>query len=89
MDTISREPTTVAVMLVEEFMTPTNISQPMLAEGLGLSIERVRMICEGADRINAKEISLLAAFFDTNPEFWFNVQDNHERWVLRNKKSNV
>ena len=89
MDTISREPTTVAVMLVEEFMTPTNISQPMLAEGLGLSIERVRMICEGADRINAKEISLLAAFFDTNPEFWFNVQDNQERWVLRNKKSSV
>ncbi|HHX7317850.1 TPA: hypothetical protein ACVH5P_003887, partial [Yersinia enterocolitica] len=40
-------------------------------------------------QINAKEISLLAAFFDTNPEFWFNVQDNHERWVLRNKKSNV
>lgn len=37
-------------------------------------------------QINAKEISLLAAFFDTNPEFWFNVQDNHERWVLRNKK---
>ncbi|HGK4581799.1 TPA: hypothetical protein ACJ2UK_004055 [Yersinia enterocolitica] len=32
------------------------------------------------------EISLLAAFFDTNPEFWFSVQDNHERWVLRNKK---
>ncbi|WP_145932092.1 helix-turn-helix transcriptional regulator [Yersinia bercovieri] len=89
MDTISREPTTVAVMLVEEFMNPTNISQPMLAEGLGLSIERVRAICEGTDRINAKEISLLAAFFDTNPEFWFNVQDNHERWVLRNKKSNV
>ncbi|EKN3468279.1 hypothetical protein ABXJ75_001728 [Yersinia enterocolitica] len=42
MDTISREPTTLAVMLVEEFMNPTNISQPMLAEGLGLSIERVR-----------------------------------------------
>ncbi|WP_050311272.1 helix-turn-helix transcriptional regulator, partial [Yersinia intermedia] len=77
MDTISREPTTLAVMLVEEFMNPTNISQPMLAEELGLSIERVRVICEGIDRINAKEISLLAAFFDTNPEFWFNVQDNH------------
>ncbi|CNG95020.1 Antitoxin HigA-1 [Yersinia enterocolitica] len=89
MDTISREPTTVAVMLVEEFMNPTNISQLMLAEGLGLSIERVRAICEGTDRINAKEISLLAAFFDTNPEFWFNVQDNHERWVLRNKKTSV
>ncbi|CRX50682.1 transcriptional regulator [Yersinia enterocolitica] len=76
MDTISREPTTVAVMLVEEFMNPTSISQPMLAEELGLSIERVRAICEGTDRINVKEISLLAAFFDTNPEFWFNVQDN-------------
>ncbi|WP_227731163.1 helix-turn-helix transcriptional regulator [Yersinia proxima] len=89
MDTISREPTTVAVMLVEEFINPANISQPMLAEELGLSIERVRAICEGTDRINAKEISLLAAFFDTNPEFWFNVQDNHERWVLRNKKTSV
>ncbi|HEI6786175.1 TPA: helix-turn-helix domain-containing protein [Yersinia enterocolitica] len=70
-------------------MNPTNISQPMLAEVLGLSIERVRAICEGTDRINAKEISLLAAFFDTNPEFWFNVQDNHERWALRNKKTSV
>ncbi|HFD0467396.1 helix-turn-helix transcriptional regulator [Yersinia intermedia] len=89
MDTISREPTTIAVMLVEAFMNPTSISQPMLAEEFGLSIERVRAICEGTDRINAKEISLLAAFFDTNPEFWFNVQDNHERWVLRNKKTSV
>ncbi|WP_145530604.1 hypothetical protein [Yersinia alsatica] len=52
MDTISREPTTLAVMLVEEFMNPTNISQSMLAEGLGLSIERVRAIREGTDRIN-------------------------------------
>lgn len=52
MATISREPTTVAVMLVEEFMNPTNISQPMFAEGLGLSIERVRAIGEGTDRMN-------------------------------------
>ncbi|EKN6086950.1 hypothetical protein DVQ25_08240 [Yersinia enterocolitica] len=52
MDTISREPTTLAVMLVEEFMNPTNISQLTLAEELGLSIERVRAICEGTDRIN-------------------------------------
>ncbi|CQJ53729.1 Uncharacterised protein [Yersinia enterocolitica] len=52
MDSISREPATLAVMLVEEFMNPTNISQPMLAEGLGLSIERVRAICEGTGRIN-------------------------------------
>ncbi|CNK25626.1 Antitoxin HigA-1 [Yersinia frederiksenii] len=89
MDTISREPTTLAIMLVEEFMNPTNISQPMLAEELGLFIERVSAICEGTDRINAKEISLQAAFFDANPEFWLNVQDNHERWVLRNKKSSV
>ncbi|MGF2252882.1 hypothetical protein ACE5I6_04945 [Yersinia ruckeri] len=49
MDTISREPTTVAVMLVEEFMNPANISQPMLTEGLGLSIERVRAICGGTN----------------------------------------
>ncbi|HEN3279594.1 TPA: hypothetical protein U5D21_001393 [Yersinia enterocolitica] len=52
MDTISREPITLAVMLVEELMNPTNIIQHMLAEEIGLSIERARAICEGTDRIN-------------------------------------
>lgn len=33
-------------------MNPTNIIQHMLAEEIGLSIERVRAICEGTDRIN-------------------------------------
>lgn len=52
MDTISREPITLAVMLVEEFMNPTNIIQHMLAEEIGLSTERARATCEGTDRIN-------------------------------------
>ena len=63
MDTISREPTTVGVMLLEEFMKPLNITQAKLGEALNLSRPRIAEILSGKRRISIEESVMLAAFF--------------------------
>ncbi|AVX39919.1 HigA family addiction module antitoxin [Yersinia massiliensis] len=83
MDTISREPTTVGIMLLEEFMKPLNITQAKLGEALNLSRPRIAEILSGKRRISIEESVMLAALFETDPDFWINVQAGHDRWEAR------
>ncbi|AHM76586.2 HigA family addiction module antitoxin [Yersinia hibernica] len=83
MDTISREPTTVGEMLSEEFLKPLNITQAKLGEALNLSRPRIAEIISGKRRISIEEAVMLAALFETDSDFWINVQASHDRWEAR------
>lgn len=92
MDTILREPTTVGVILSEEFMKPLNISYARLGEALGISQSQIAKITGGKRRISIEESVMLSALFETESDFWINVQANHDRWEARQlmvNKSNV
>ncbi|WP_426577080.1 HigA family addiction module antitoxin [Xenorhabdus stockiae] len=80
MDTILREPTTVGTMLSEEYLKPLNITQAKLGEALNLSRMRIAEIISGKRRISIDEAVMLAALFETDADFWINVQANHDRW---------
>ncbi|MBD2780843.1 HigA family addiction module antidote protein [Xenorhabdus sp. 42] len=83
MDTILREPTTVGEMLSEEFLKPLNITQVKLGEALNLSRPRIAEIINGKRRISIEEAVMLAALFETDADFWINVQASHDRWEAR------
>lgn len=83
MDTILREPTTVGEMLSEEFLKPLNITQAKLGEALNLSRPRIAEIISGKRRISIEESVMLAALFETDSDFWINVQASHDRWEAR------
>ncbi|WP_426575390.1 HigA family addiction module antitoxin (plasmid) [Xenorhabdus stockiae] len=92
MDTMLREPTTVGKMLSEEYLKPLNITQAKLGEALNLSRMRIAEIISGKRRISIDETVMLAALFETDADFWINVQANHDRWEARQlmaQKTNV
>ncbi|PHM54997.1 helix-turn-helix transcriptional regulator [Xenorhabdus hominickii] len=40
-------------------------------------------IISGKRRISIEEAVMLAALFETDSDFWINVQTNHDRWEAR------
>lgn len=83
MDTRSAEPTTVGVMLSEEFLKPMCITQEQLGHVMGLSRKVVGQIVNNSRRISVAEAAALAALFETDEDFWINVQAAHDRWESR------
>ncbi|OJC56287.1 addiction module antidote protein, HigA family [Yersinia ruckeri] len=86
METISREPTTVGVMLLEEFIKPLNIKYEELSDSLSISLSNIEGIIYGNKKLHDYDAIKLAVFFKTDIDFWINVRNRHEHWEIKNKK---
>jgi len=65
-------------VIQEEFLEPLGISVAELAERLRAPAERLRALA-GRERIVAADDTLrLWRFFGTTPEFWLNLQAQHD-----------
>lgn len=80
MDTRIAEPTTVGEMLAEEFLKPLNITHQQLADAMRVSRKVIGQIVNNSRRISVSEASELAGLFETDDDFWINVQAAHDRW---------
>ncbi len=65
-------------ILMEEFMRPLGLSQNSLARDLGVNPARVHDIVHGRRGISAETALRLAAYFQTTPEFWLNLQSRYD-----------
>lgn len=86
METISREPTTVGVILLEEFIKPLNIKYDELGAFLNVSPSHIENIILGNRRLSKGNAIKLALFFKTDIDFWINIQINHDAWEYKFKK---
>lgn len=86
MDTRTAEPTTVGEMLKEEFLKPHNITQEQLGKAMGRSRKVINQIINNTRRISIEESAMLTALFETDDDFWINVQAAHDRWECRQLK---
>ena len=66
-------------MLLEEFLTPMNITQRELAHAIQVPYQRVNEIVNGRRGITPSTALRLARFFGMTPDFWMNLQ---LRWDL-------
>lgn len=73
-----RVPTHPGVILLEEFLAPLGFSQVALAEHLGVPVQRINEIVRGKRGITPETTWLLAQAFGTTPQFWVNLQTNHD-----------
>jgi len=73
-----RIPTHPGEILQEEFLTPMEITQTRLAEALNVSIQRINELVKGKRGVTPETAWLLAAAFKTTPEFWMNLQVQHD-----------
>jgi antitoxin HigA-1 len=71
-------PITPGEILLEEFLRPFGISQNKLARDLDVPVARVNDIIHAKRGISADTALRLAAYFDTSPEFWLNLQTRYD-----------
>ena len=74
-----RTPTHPGEMLLEEFLTPMDLSQRDLAEGIHVPYQRINELVNGRRGITPSTALRLAKFFGMSPDFWMNLQ---QRWDL-------
>lgn len=65
-------------MLVEEFMTPMNLTQSALAQATGVQRKHVNEQCNNRRNATAATTLILARVFGTSPDFWLNVQRRND-----------
>ena len=80
-------PVTPGEMLREEFLKEYGLSQNQLAKAIGISPNRITEIVNDRRRITADTALRLGLYFGNSPEFWLNLQTNHDLKVARRQLS--
>ena len=73
-----RIPIHPGVILQQEFLIPLGLSEVALAEHIGVSVQRINEIARGKRGITSQTAWLLSQAFGTTPQFWINLQTNHD-----------
>ena len=81
-----RIPTHPGVILREEFLIPLGITQVALAEHIDVPVQRINEVVRGKRGITAETAWLLADAFGSTPQFWINLQTNHDLASARPKR---
>ncbi|MGK7899447.1 MAG: HigA family addiction module antitoxin [Xenococcus sp. (in: cyanobacteria)] len=71
---INRPPTSPGEMLREEFLEPMGLTQQQLADGIGVSYQRINELINNKRGITVSTALRLAKYFGTTPDFWLNMQ---------------
>lgn len=74
-----RPPTHPGEMLLEEFLTPMNLTQRELAAAIHVPYQRINEIINGKRGVTPATALRLARFLGMSPGFWMNLQ---LRWDL-------
>jgi addiction module HigA family antidote len=83
----NRIPTHPGEILLEEFLNPLELSQVAFADHLKIPVQRVNEIVRGKRGITPETAWLFAEALGTSPEFWLNLQTNHDLALFRPKRT--
>lgn len=72
-------------VLVEEFLTPMNLSQNRLAIAIGVPARRINEIALRKRAITADTALRLAKYFGNSPQFWLGLQMDYDLDVAAEK----
>ena len=76
-------------VLKSDFLEPLGMSAYRLARELRVTPVRVNDIVRRRRAVSADTALRLAAYFGTSPQFWLNLQANHDLEVAGRKASRV
>ncbi|MCH2533124.1 MAG: HigA family addiction module antitoxin [Bdellovibrionales bacterium] len=77
----NRKPTHPGEMLLEEFLKPLNLTQQSFAKHMGWTYAKVNEIVNGKRGVSPEVALSLADAFSNTPQFWMNLQSQHDLWV--------
>lgn len=81
-----RVPTHPGEILLEDFLKPLEVTQVALAEHLGVPVQRINELVRGKRGVTPETAWLLAGALGTTPEFWINLQTQHDLATSRPRK---
>jgi addiction module HigA family antidote len=65
-------------VLLEDFLTPLEVTQPHRAVSIGVPPRRINEIVHGKRRVTADTAPRLARYFGTSDRFWLNLQTRYD-----------
>ena len=74
-------------ILLEEFLRPLGITQVAFASHIGVSVQRVNELIRGKRGITPETAWLLSQALGTTPQFWVNLQTNHDLATSRPRRT--
>ena len=74
----NRIPTHPGEVLLEDFLQPLEMTQVALAKHVEVPTQRINEIVRGKRGITPETAWLFAEAFGTSPEFWINLQMQHD-----------
>jgi addiction module HigA family antidote len=74
-------------ILLEEFLTPLNISQNQLGKDLGVSPRRINEIVHGKRSITADTALRLGRYFNNSPQFWLGLQMDYDLDIAEDRSA--
>ncbi|MPZ99048.1 MAG: HigA family addiction module antidote protein [Dehalococcoidia bacterium] len=74
----NRIPTHPGEILLEEFLELLGVTQVAFAEHIGVPVQRVNEVVRAKRGVTPETAWLFAEALDTTPEFWMNLQTNHD-----------
>ena len=83
----NRIPTHPGAILLEEYLDPLGVSQKAFAEHIGVPMQRVNGIVRGRRGVSSETAWLFAEALGTTPEFWMNLQAQHDLARSKPKRS--
>lgn len=72
-------------VLLEDFLTPLEVTQHHLAVSIGVPPRRINEIVHGKRRITADTALRLARYFGTTDRFWLNLQTRFDLEIEKDK----
>jgi addiction module HigA family antidote len=79
------EPVHPGEILLEEFLSPMEISQYRLAKDINVPPRRINEIVHGKRSISANTALRLARYFGTTERFWMNLQARYDLEVEKDR----
>ena len=76
-------PITPGDVLLEEFLSPMDITQSQLAKDINVPANRVSQIIHCKREITADTALRLGKYFGIEPEFWLNLQVRYNMKIAR------
>lgn len=73
-------------VLLADFIEPLGITRYRLAKSIGVQQRRIDEICAGARAITADTAVRLGLVFGIEPQFWLNLQSQHDIEVIEREQ---
>ena len=84
-----RVPTHPGEMLLHEFLTPMQLTQRDLANGIRVPYQRINEIIRGRRGVTPATALRLSRFFGTSPDFWLNLQIRFDLFQSHQKEAPI